>query len=188
MGEFMAGQRKSQRNAWPPLSVSRGPLPREGRDDDFRRMVEGMVEFASVLQRIRDTLSQHLGVSTPQYAMLMLLARQEAKEVTTTQLAALLHVSLAFVVTESSKLAAAGWIARRRNPADARSVLISLTEHGRQTLSAAAPLICQVNDRLFAPLTRRSMTLLTQTILELLDSSKAALEAAAPLRCRKSSA
>jgi DNA-binding MarR family transcriptional regulator len=127
------------------------------------------------LQRIREELARYLDVTPPQYSMLMQLARSENTNLTTSELAAALGVTLAFVVTESSKLAAKDYVDRRRNPRDARSVLICLTDRGRQRIQQAAPMICTVNDRLFAPLTPSSMRVLARTNVALLKSANAAM-------------
>ncbi len=160
---------------WPPPTISRPQLLSGGKDDDFRNLVDNMVRFAGVLQTIREGLARHMGVTPPQYSMLMHLARCEAGELTTSKLAASLGVTVAFVVTESNKLSAQGLIGRRRNPKDARSVLLCLTDEGRRKIDDAAPMICRVNDRLFAPLTREKMRALAQTNAALLDCSDAAI-------------
>jgi DNA-binding MarR family transcriptional regulator len=138
-------------------------------------MVDRMVQFAVVLQRIREGLARNMGVSPPQYSMLMHLARSESGAFTTSQLAESLDVTLAFVVTESNKLAAKGLVERRRNPQDARSVFIGLTAEGRQTIDEAAPIICKVNDLLFHSLTRDAMKALADTHASLLDSADKAM-------------
>jgi DNA-binding MarR family transcriptional regulator len=146
-----------------------------GKDEDFRRMVDRMVQFSVVLQRIREGLARGMGVSPPQYSMLMHLARSENGALTTSQVAESLDVTLAFVVTESNKLAAKGLVERRRNPQDARSVFICLTAQGRRTISEAAPIICKVNDLLFRSLSRDAMQSLADTHASLLDSADKAM-------------
>jgi DNA-binding MarR family transcriptional regulator len=176
----MTRSKRGASEEWPLNTVSRPQLLKGGRDDDFRRLVDDMVRFGAALQRIRENLAQNMGVSPPQYSLLMKLARSNAPALTATHLASALNVTVAFVVTESSKLAAQDLIQRQRNPRDGRSVLISLTDKGRQKLIDAAPLICRVNDELFAPLTRPGMEQLARTTAALLRSSKTALELCSP--------
>src|SRR6476660_7008212 len=91
-------------NPWPPPTVSRSQLLEGGKDDSFRSLVDDMVRFGAVLQTIRERLARHMGVTPPQYSMLMHLARWEPGELATSRLAAALGVTVAFVVTESNKL------------------------------------------------------------------------------------
>ena len=162
-----------------PPTVSRPTLLTQGKDDDFRQFVDDLVKFAGVLRHIREGLARRVGVTPPQYTLLMLLARNDTAEIMTNRLAAMLDVTAAFIVTESNKLAARGLIKRRRNPRDGRSVLIGLTAKGRRKLSASVPLIRQVNDLLFAPITREKMNLMARTTAALLKSAASAVAALA---------
>ena len=171
----MPPQSNRKANPWPPPTVSRFQLLESGRDDGFRSLVDDMVRFGAVLQTIREKLARHMGVTPPQYSMLMHLARCETGDLATSRLAVALGVTVAFVVTESNKLSALGLIERMRNPKDARSVLLRLTDLGRRKIGDAAPLISQVNDRLFAPLTRDKMRMLAQTNAALLACAEGAI-------------
>lgn len=166
---------KRKATGWPPPTVSRSQLLERGKDDGFRSLVDDMVRFGAVLQTIREGLARHMGVTPPQYSMLMHLARCETGELATSVLATALGVTVAFVVTESNKLSAQGLVERMRNPRDARSVLLRLTVLGRRKIEDAAPLIREVNDRLFAPLSREKMRMLAQTNAALLACAEDAI-------------
>lgn len=160
---------------WPPLTVSRRSLLVDGSDREFRQFVDGMVLFASRLQEVRGQLAAHMQVSPPQYRIVMALARAETPEMTATALAATLEVSTAFIVTEAQKLGELGLVSRRKNPDDARSFLLALSPTGRARVIEAAPLMCLVNDALFASIDRPMMQHLARQTQDLLSSARTAL-------------
>lgn len=180
MGEKLQPDSNRRRRQRLPPTVSRPTLLKQGKDDDFRQFVDDLVKFAGVLRHIREGLARRVGVTPPQYTLLMLLARSDTAEIMTNRLAAMLDVTAAFVVTESNKLASRGFIKRRRNPRDGRSVLISLTAKGRRKLVASAPLIRRVNDILFAPITGDKMSVIARATAALLKSSANAVAALDP--------
>ncbi|MDX2205253.1 MAG: MarR family winged helix-turn-helix transcriptional regulator [Hyphomicrobiaceae bacterium] len=162
---------------WPPLTVTRRGLLVAGSDGGFRRLIEDMVVFAQRLGAIREGLAAHMQVSPPQFKIIMALARAETPEMTATQLAARLGVSMPFITTETAKLMRLGLLKRRRNPRDARSSLFELTAAARQRVRDAAPLVREVNDRLFGLIGRSEMEQLAGLTTALLSGSDHALAA-----------
>jgi DNA-binding MarR family transcriptional regulator len=160
---------------WPPLTVTRRSLLVDGSDRDFRHFVDSMVLFASRLQETRARLAAHMQVSPPQYRIVMALARAESPEMTATALAGALEVSTAFIVTEAQKLGDLGLVTRRKNPEDARSFLLALSAAGRARVTDLAPLMCLVNDALFADIDRATMQSLSRQAESLVKASVTAL-------------
>lgn len=175
----MANERPKQ-DDWPPLTVTRRALLVEGSDREFRRLIEDMVRFAAHLQTIRERLAARLAVTPPQFKIIMALVRSEVPAMTATALATRLGVSMPFIATETAKLERLGLLNRRRNPEDARSVLIELSQAGRKRVQEAAPLVRAVNDELFSPLSRAGMRELAATTRALLASSDKALDLLSP--------
>jgi DNA-binding MarR family transcriptional regulator len=68
-----------------------------------------------------------------------------------------LGVSLSFVVAETRRLQRKRLVTLQRDPADGRAMLGRLTATGVDALTRAAPLMQQLNDRLFAGMTRADM-------------------------------
>src|SRR5712675_755109 len=64
----------SRQPKFPPLTVSRAALLQGGRDDAFRDVIQDLVDFSSRLAQIRETLARQVGLSPPQYRLLMELA------------------------------------------------------------------------------------------------------------------
>lgn len=140
------------------LSVSRRALLVGGSDHAFRRAVDDLVRLAARLQEVRGGLAARIGVTPPQYNIVMHLARQAPTGgLRLGAVAEALGVSLSFVVAETRRLQKKRLIAVRRDPADGRAMLASLAPAGRKALAAAAPVMRQVNDRLFAALSRAEL-------------------------------
>ena len=131
----LAGELKSA-SARLPATVSRPALLEKGSDDRFRRLVYDLLTIASRMTTVREHLGGRMGISAPQYSLLMAVGQfQGERGVGVTAVAKVLHVSSAFVATESGKLAQAGLLAKRANPKDGRAVLLSLTRAGRSLIA-----------------------------------------------------
>ena len=118
-----------------------------------------------------------IGVSPPQYAILMTVAQLEdtTAGATVVAVAQHAHVSGAFVTAESGKLARMGLLAKRPNPADGRSVLLSLTSKGRAAIEAAVPNIRAVNDAFFGKLGADDFARLSMIAARIVDASASAV-------------
>jgi DNA-binding MarR family transcriptional regulator len=137
-----------------PTTASWPALLEKGSDDRFRRLVYDLLTIASRMTTVREHLGARMGISAPQYSLLMAVGQfQGACGVGVTAVAKVLHVSSAFVATESGKLAQAGLLAKRANPKDGRAVLLSLTRLGRSLIARNSAEIRAVNDIFFGTLT-----------------------------------
>lgn len=144
--------------AAPPPSVSRKALLVGGSDLAFRRAVDDLVRLAARLQEVRGGLAASIGITAPQYNIVMHLARHApVAGLRLGALAEALDVSLSFVVAEARRLQVKGLIATRRDPSDGRAMLARLSAAGRRALAQAAPRMQRVNDRLFAALSRAEL-------------------------------
>lgn len=177
---------------FPPLTVSRDVLLSGGRDDKFRDLVNDMIDFAARLQSIRESLARRMGVTPPQYNILMALAHHRGDDkVTVTDLAGRLRVSVPFIVTETRRLGEAGLLRRAPDLNDRRRVYLELTAEGRAAIVAIAPAQRRVNDELFSSLTRKNLKTLhdiTSGLLASCDAAYAEAEDEAGSRRRRSAA
>ncbi len=135
-----------------PLTVSRKDLLEDGADDVFRTLVTDLLHFGAALQQARERIAGGMGVSAPQYAILMAVARSAAQGPSVSEVAAILGVSVPFVVAENRCLIAAGLLAKRADAQDGRRVRLALTAQCRAALKRLAPMQRQVNDALFGDL------------------------------------
>jgi len=162
--------------AAPPPSVSRKALLVGGSDLAFRRAVDDLVRLAARLQEVRGGLAACIGITPPQYNIVMHLARHApAAGLRLGALAEALGVSLSFVVAEVRRLQVKGLVATRRDPSDGRAMLARLSAAGRRALARAAPRMQRVNDRLFAALSRAELLELGRLAAAVQGHSEAAL-------------
>jgi DNA-binding MarR family transcriptional regulator len=159
-----------------PPTVSRSALLDKGSDRRFRQLVYDLLTLAVRMDTVREHLAQQIGISGPQYSVLVAVAQfQGTAGVSVSMLARALHVTSAFVATETGRLAALGLIQKRSNPEDRRGVLISLTRSGRQQIGRLSPKIRAINDLFFAPLDHRAFNAFASAAADLVQSSRKVL-------------
>lgn len=122
----------------------------DGGDRKFRQLLYDIASAATLLESARGYLAARLGVTSPQYNMIMVIAQYEADAgISVNEIAEHLHVSGTFVTVEIKKLERAGLVVKTPNPVDARSVLVKLSAEGEQNVLALEPELHFVNDHLF---------------------------------------
>ncbi|ESR23443.1 MarR family winged helix-turn-helix transcriptional regulator [Lutibaculum baratangense] len=158
--------------------MSRKDLLREGGDGAFRAFVHGLLAFTARLEATRNGLAGLVGLSGPQYTILISIAHlEEEGDVSVSTVAAHLHCSGAFVTLEVGRLVKKGLVSKRPSTTDRRRVRLSVTEKARRLLAGLAPTQSRANDTLFASLDARDL----DRILELLPGLIAGGDAATAL-------
>lgn len=166
--------------SFPPPSVSRPALlDADGRDRAFRTTVYDLLTVGARMQAVRDALAAEMGVTGPQYAILMAIAHLEGEEggAGVRAVARRLHVSGPFITAQVNRLVDAGLVAKHPNPDDGRGVLLRLAPRGRETVARTAPSIQRANDLFFAPLDAADFARLGGMAARLVESSEAAVAA-----------
>jgi MarR family transcriptional regulator, organic hydroperoxide resistance regulator len=164
--------RSENANSGLPATASLHVLLEGGSDARFRRLVYDLLTIASRMTMVREHLADRMGITAPQYSLLMAVGQfQGDRGVGVAAVARVLHVSSAFVATESGKLVQAGLLTKRANPKDRRAVLVSLTRSGRALVERNSGEIRFVNDAFFGALTRATFAALSATMAELVHSS-----------------
>jgi DNA-binding MarR family transcriptional regulator len=159
-----------------PLTVTRSELLPGGTDKDFRAFVHSFMIFSRLLETIRANAAATIGVSSPQYEILIHL--REATDhsgLTATQVAQRLHCSGPFVTTEVGKLHKAGLVVRHRDPLDARCVRLTLSAGCERRFRDIAFQQQEVNNVLFRSLSRRQFQILRQVFPRLVDDGDNAI-------------
>lgn len=160
----------------PPLTASNPALLADGSDHRFRQLVHDLLTVTAQMKEIRDRLADEMGLSGPQYSILLAAAHlADGAGVGVGEMARHLHVSGAFVTTETGKLAEKGLLGKANDADDRRRVLVSLTDEGRRAVRAIAPLQRAVNDQFFAGLGQTEFRILSQIVGRMVGSSEAAL-------------
>jgi DNA-binding MarR family transcriptional regulator len=151
-----------------PLTLSRPDLLVDGRDDAFRGMLADMLHFGAALRNAREELAQAMGVTAPQYAILMAIARWDTPGgPSVSDIAASLRVSVPFIVAQNRFLVAASLLDKQPDPHDGRRIRLALTPAARKALVKLAPLQRRINDALFATVTTDEFHTLRHTMRKL---------------------
>jgi len=148
----------------------------KGSDGRFRRLVYDLLTIASRMTLVREHLGARMGISAPQYSLLMAVGQfQGERGVSVSAVARVLHVSNAFVATESGKLAQAALLAKRANPKDGRGVLLSLTRGGRALIERNSAEVRAINDIFFGALTPPMFAAASSAMAALVNGSARAM-------------
>jgi|GEM_PF-319127 len=159
-----------------PTSVSRQALLGKNSDKRFRQLVYDLLTVSSRMTVVREHLGKRLKISAPQYSLLMAVVQLEGeKGVGNSALARLLHVSTAFVATETGKLEQLGLVVKRADPDDGRAVRLSLTRHAREAIVRNGDEIRAINDTFFGALDASAFASLSVIMRALVQSSEIAM-------------
>ena len=142
----------------PPLTVTRRALLKGGSDVEFRRLIYRLLLVEERLRRARDFLGKRAGLTGPQYTMLITVAYlQGATGITVQSLARNLE---------------RGLLAKRTNPHDSRSTLLSITAAGRRRIEHLVPELRTINNAFFAHVSARSFADAMQFLEQLIAGSE----------------
>ena len=136
-----------------------------GIDEGPRDLIWDIFAISSHLAQVRRVWAAMLGVSGPQWLILMAVDYLDERDgVSVGTVSAKLHVNQTFVVAQSKTLEANGYLARRNSEKDARVVLMSLTDQTRRRLTAIAPRRREVNDFIFSQIDEATMKKVSQAM------------------------
>jgi DNA-binding MarR family transcriptional regulator len=159
-----------------PPTVSRQALLENGSDRRFRTLVGDLLTISSRMEIVREYLGRRLGITGPQYSLIAAVAHlQGTAGISVGALAQTLHVSSAFVASETGKLSRRGFLLKRTNPLDRRGVLLSIAPAGRLKLDRVSADIRAVNDLFFGLLDIKSFAALSGVAAALVESSGTAM-------------
>lgn len=159
-----------------PLTVSRAALLDRGSDRRFRQLVYDLLTIAARMTMVREYLGRRIGISGPQYSIVMAVAQLQGEcGVSVGAVAACLHVTSAFVAAETGKLVKLGLLLKRLNPEDRRGVLLSLSPAGRRRIDQLSPEIGAINDLFFGTLNRSAFDALSAAAAAMVGSSRKAV-------------
>ena len=170
------GATKAPSSALPP-TTSRRPLLKGGSDRDFRALVHDLLTVSSRMELVRGHLGARMGVSGPQYSVLVAIAHLQGDSgVSVSDLAEALHVSNAFIASETGKLAQRRLVHKRVNPHDRRGVLLSIATAGRIEIGKIGEEIRAINDLFFGALDAKTFAALSTAVSALVTSSRKAIQ------------
>lgn len=136
-------------------TVTRGELLDPPGDATFRRLLYDLFAFGRRLDDVRDRFAQFLGLSQPEYLILIVVSQVDPdSDIGVAQVAQHLHLSGAFVTIEVGKLVKKGLLQKLPHETDRRRVRLIATPCGLARLRTLAAIQRAVNDALFASLSR----------------------------------
>ena len=160
----------------PPRTVSHPALLVGGSDTEFRRLIARLLLVEERLRHARVYLGRLAGLSGPQYSLLMAVVYlQGERGIAVQSLARDLRVTSAFIAAESRRLLERGLLAKRPNPHDSRSTLITVTPAGRRAIDHLVPEVRAVNDLFFGHLTRPAFAAAKRVLEQLTEGSRRAI-------------
>src|SRR5581483_9580776 len=160
-----------------PPTTSRRALLKRGSDHDFRTLVRDLLTVSSRMELVRGQLGARLCMSGPQYSVLIAIAQLQGEAgVSVSSLARALHVSNAFVASETGKLAQRGFLHKRTNPHDRRGILLRIAPAGRIEIGRIGDEIRAINDLFFGALDARAFAALRTAVGALVHSSRKAIQ------------
>jgi len=134
-----------------------------GKNHDIARQFAWEIAAINVhLQEIRYFWAKALGVSGPQWMILMALADLDQGEgVAVKVVSKMLHVDPSFVTTQSKMLEKKGFMRRKPSADDARVVQMSLTDKTYKLIAGLASEQEALNNFIFAEFSDRELSELT---------------------------
>ena len=155
--------------------TSQAARKRAGLDDAMSKNEELVRQFSWAItsinvhfQEIRQFWAGTIGISGPQWMILMAIADLDQGEgVSVKVVSKMLHVDPSFVTTQSKMLEKKGLMRRRTSPDDARVVQMSLTDKTYKHVANLASQQQSLNDFIFAEFDSRELADLTKKLLQL---------------------
>ncbi|WP_024509056.1 MarR family transcriptional regulator [Bradyrhizobium sp. ARR65] len=140
-----------------------------GKNQDAIRRLTWVIAAISVhLEELRYYWAKTLGISGPQWMILMALADLDQNDgVPVNVVSKRLHVDSSFVTTQSKLLEKKGFIRRRPSTEDARIVQMSLTDKTYKHLAGLASQQEALNEFIFAELDNRELEDITDKLAAL---------------------
>ncbi|SDN76829.1 MarR family winged helix-turn-helix transcriptional regulator [Afipia sp. GAS231] len=133
--------------------------------DTIRRFAWVINSVGVHLEELRYFWAKALGISGPQWMILMALADLDDKDgVPVNVVSKKLHVDPSFVTTQSKLLEKKGFLRRKPSTEDARIVLMSLTDKTYKQMAGLAAQQEALNEFIFAELSNKQLDELIDTL------------------------
>jgi DNA-binding MarR family transcriptional regulator len=159
-----------------PLTISRKDLLKAGSDDWLRDVIYRLVQALGRLTTCREAFGKQLDLTSSQFTVLMGVAyRQGDDGIPIANLAGYIGLAATHVTTEVGRLTRKGFLTKRPNGRDGRSVLITLSPEGERAIQEIAPFVRHINDFLFAGIERSEIETVKTFAENLIRNSEYAL-------------
>ncbi len=147
----------------------------ELRDRPVRDFIWNIVEIHSQLEEIHKNWAQLLGITEPQWLIIMAVDElDEGRGVSGIAVANKLRIHPAFVTTQTKKLESLELLAREPSPDDARFVQMSLTQKARAEITKLSIKKQALNSTMFEGLDDASLDYLNKRLASIAKNSRLA--------------
>jgi len=163
------------------LAKNSNPPQRSKRNQDLaRRFAREIASINVHLQELRHFWAKTLGISGPQWMILMALADLDKGDgVPVKTVSKMLHVDPSFVTTQSKLLEKKGFMRRKPSEDDARVVEMSLTDKSYKQIASLASQREALNEFIFAEFNDGELGEITEKLASLKNQlEKACLKVA----------
>jgi DNA-binding MarR family transcriptional regulator len=162
---WRAGQSSHAANGLPAREENRLAEAASKNQNAIRRFAWVINSVGFHLQELRYFWAKALGISGPQWMILMALADLDDKGgVPVNVVSKKLHVDPSFVTTQSKLLEKKGFLRRKTSTEDARIVLMSLTDKTYKQMAGLAAQQEALNEFVFAELSNKQLDELIDTL------------------------
>ena len=136
--------------------------------ETVRQFMWAIASISVHLEELRQFWARAIGISGPQWMILMALADLDKGDgVPVNAVSKLLHVDSSFVTTQSKLLEKKGFLRRRPSTADARVVLMSLADKSYKQLATLASEEERLNRFIFEEFDSRELAAFTEKLVAL---------------------
>lgn len=147
----------------------------EQLDRAVRDFIWNIVEIHSQIEEIHKSWAQLLGITEPQWLILMAIDElDEGRGVSGIAVANKLRIHPAFVTNQTKKLEKMGLLARVTSPDDARFLQISLTEKARAEITKLSIKRQALNSTIFGGLDEESLAYINKRLDSIAKNSRLA--------------
>ncbi|WGD51153.1 MarR family transcriptional regulator [Bradyrhizobium sp. CB1650] len=144
-------------------------------DRAVRDFIWNVVEIHSQLEQIHKNWAELLGLTEPQWLILMAIDElDQGRGVSGIAVASKLRIHPAFVTNQTKKLETMEFLAREPSPDDARFVQMSLTEKARAQISKLSTKREALNSALLEGLDEASLDYLNKRLTSIAKNSRLA--------------
>jgi DNA-binding MarR family transcriptional regulator len=153
-------------SAPPPQDVE----PNRKNQDSVRRFTWEIASISVHLDELRYFWAKALGISGPQWMILMAITELDQGEgIAVNAVAKMLHVDSSFVTTQSKLLEKKGFMRRKPSLEDARVVKMSLTDKTYKQLANLTSQQDAINEFIFEEFDERELIVFTDKLAALKD-------------------
>jgi DNA-binding MarR family transcriptional regulator len=144
-------------------------------DQTIRDFIWNVLEIHAQLENIHTSWAGLLGISQPQWLILMaIMELDEGKGVAGIDIANKLRVHPAFVTNQTKSLEKAGLLSRRPGADDARFVLMSLTPKATEEIEKLAKRKLALNSTMFNELDEKTLADLNAALATIAKNARLA--------------